>query len=60
MIVTGLAWLTYILPNVASHLVPVNLLAASLGEVAMILWLLLRGVSDDKWVRPERSELANA
>ena len=54
MVITGIGWLTYVLPNVAARISPFNLVAGSLGEVAMILWLLARGVSDDHWVRLAR------
>ena len=55
MVVTGFGWLTYLLPNVAAHLLPVNLVAGLLGELAMILWLLLKGVSEDQWLMAMQS-----
>lgn len=51
LMVTGLAWLTYIAPNAAVRLVPVNVAVAFLGEAVMIVWLLLRGVDEEKWSR---------
>jgi hypothetical protein len=50
MMVTGLGWLTYLAPDAAARLLPFNLLAGGLGEVAMILWLLIRGVDEDRWM----------
>ena len=49
MIITGVGWLTFIAPTVASHLLPINLIAGVTGEVVMILWLLLRGVDEERW-----------
>jgi hypothetical protein len=60
MILTGLAWLTYALPNAAPRLAPVNLLAGSLGEISMILWLLVRGISEEQWLRSPNGASAPA
>jgi hypothetical protein len=43
MVITGIGWLTYIAPDTAANLVPLNLIAGVVGETAMILWLLLNG-----------------
>jgi hypothetical protein len=51
MIPTGLAWLTYALPNAAPRLAPVSLFVGSLGEISLILWLLVRGVSEEQWLK---------
>ena len=50
MMITGLGWLTFIAPTVATHLLPVNLIAGVVGEVVMILWLLIKGVDEPRWL----------
>jgi hypothetical protein len=49
MLITGLGWLTFLLPPLAAQLSPVNVDAAAIGEVAMILWLLVMGVNAQRW-----------
>jgi hypothetical protein len=49
MMITGLAWLTFLLPPLAAQLSPVNMVAGALGEVAMILWLLVMGINAQRW-----------
>lgn len=49
MMITGLAWLTFIIPPLAAQLSPFNVDAGALGEFAMILWLLVIGVNPQRW-----------
>jgi hypothetical protein len=49
MLITGMAWLTFLLPPLAAQLSPFNMDAGALGEVAMILWLLVMGVNPQRW-----------
>jgi hypothetical protein len=49
MMITGLGWLTFVMPPLAAQLAPVNVDAGALGEVAMILWLLVKGVNARHW-----------
>jgi hypothetical protein len=51
MIITGIGWLTYLAPNAAADLVPINLVAGIVGEAAMILWLLVKGTATDRPLR---------
>jgi hypothetical protein len=44
MVITGVAWLTYLAPNAAAHAVPLTCSPGFVGEAAMILWLLVHGV----------------
>ncbi len=45
----GLAWLTALSPMLAQHLNPVNLALGFLGEGSFMLWLLIIGVSPQRW-----------
>ncbi|MGA8100790.1 MAG: DUF4386 domain-containing protein [Candidatus Acidiferrales bacterium] len=45
MAFAGLGWLTYMSPPLAKRLSPDNLPAGLLGEVAVFLWLVVKGVS---------------
>jgi hypothetical protein len=49
MMLTGLAWLTFLLPPLAAQLSPVNMVVGALGEVATILWLLVMGINAQRW-----------
>jgi hypothetical protein len=49
MLITGLGWLTFILPPLAAQLSPFNMIAGAIGEVSMILWLLVMGVNAQRW-----------
>jgi hypothetical protein len=45
----GLGWLTFLSPPVAGYLWPILLALAGLGEGGLMLWLLVRGVSAERW-----------
>jgi hypothetical protein len=45
----GLAWLTYPLTPFANYLSPYNLIAGLAGEASVFLWLLVKGVNDQRW-----------
>lgn len=47
--VAGLCWLTFLWLPLAQYLSPYNQALAGLGEIALMLWLLLRGVNADRW-----------
>jgi len=54
----GLGYVTYLFPPLANALYPVNLAPAALAEPAMILWLLIVGVSVKRW--NERASVARS
>ena len=45
----GLCWLTFIWPPFAHYVSPSNQILAGLGEVALMLWLLVRGLNVERW-----------
>jgi len=45
----GLCWLTFLYPPLGSRVFMVAALGSLLSVVLMILWLLIRGVDEDKW-----------
>jgi len=49
MAIAGLGWLTYLSPTFAAHLSPWNLAAAILGQQLVMLWLLVKGVKNERW-----------
>lgn len=49
MAFAGLGWLTYLAPPLASYLSPYNLALGMLGQGSVMLWLLVRGVSVQRW-----------
>jgi hypothetical protein len=50
MMITGLGWLTFLIPSLAADLLPSSaIIAGIVGEGAMILWLLVMGVDAQRW-----------
>ena len=49
MALAGLGWLTFLSPPLANHLSPYNLVLGFLAELALMLWLLARGVNVQRW-----------
>lgn len=49
MAIAGLAWLTFLLPSLANFLSPYNLATGCLGQGSLTLWLLVKGVNDQRW-----------
>lgn len=47
--VGGLGWLTYLYEPLASRVLPFILGAALLGAIPKVLWLLVRGVNEQRW-----------
>lgn len=45
----GLGWLTFASPELADSLLPYNLAPGILGEVALTVWLLAKGVDAKRW-----------
>jgi len=50
MILGGLGWLTFLSSTVAGHLKPWNLLPGVIGETALTVWLLAKGVNAARWM----------
>lgn len=50
----GLGWLTYLYPPLGNQFLPYILVAALLGSMAQILWLLIMGVNTQKWLEKAR------
>ena len=49
MALAGLGWLTFLSPSFANYLSPYNLALGFLAELALMLWLLLKGVNVQQW-----------
>ena len=45
----GLGWLTFVSPDAANYLSPYNLAPGILGEGALTVWLLAKGVNAQQW-----------
>ena len=54
--ICGLCWLTFLYPPLGSRVFTFAAPVGLLSVVVMILWLLIRGVDEDKW----RSRAATA
>jgi hypothetical protein len=49
MALGGLGWLTFVEPMVAGSLSPYNMIPGILGEAALTVWLIVKGVDVPKW-----------
>ena len=50
MIIGGLGWLTFLSTTLAGQLKPWNMLPGVLGETALTVWLLAKGVNASRWL----------
>ena len=49
MAFAGINWLTFISPALSSRLTPYNLIPGLIGEGALTLWLLIKGINPQRW-----------
>lgn len=50
----GLGWLTFLSAPLANYLSPYNMAPGILGELALTLWLLVKGVNEERWKEQAR------
>lgn len=58
MMFAGLGWLTFLWPPLTRLLAPYNLMPGGIGELSLTLWLLVKGVNDERWWKQAASEEA--
>jgi hypothetical protein len=50
LIISGIGWMTYVVPPLAMRLfIPYIAGASAIGELPLLLWLLIRGVNNERW-----------
>jgi len=50
LIISGIGWMTYLVPPLAMRLfIPYIAGASAIGELPLLLWLLVRGVNNERW-----------
>lgn len=49
LMIDGVAWMLYLHPPLALRLFPFIAMASGLAEIPLQLWLLVRGVNDQRW-----------
>jgi len=49
MLFAGLGWLTFLSPSLAKSLSPYNFFPGLIGEGALTVWLLVKGVNVERW-----------
>jgi hypothetical protein len=49
MAFSGFGWLTFLSIPLVKHLSPYNLACAILAELSLMLWLLVKGVNEQRW-----------
>jgi hypothetical protein len=55
MAFAGLGWVTYLSNPLVNYLSPYNLACGLLGDVAVFLWLLVKGVNVERWKEQARA-----
>ena len=48
MMFAGVGWLTFVYPPLANSLAPFNMAPGGIGELALTLWLLIKGVNVER------------
>ena len=54
----GLGWLTFLAPPIAGHLTPYIQIIGFLAEVALMLWLLIKGLDATQWMQQAKAACA--
>ncbi len=49
LVLAGLGWLTFVSESLVKALSPYNLIPGMIGEGALLLWLLVKGVNVQRW-----------
>lgn len=57
MILGGAGWLTFVHQSFASSLFPYNIFPGVIGEGALTLWLVFKGVDESQWKQQAREAL---
>lgn len=55
LVIAGLGWLTYLSPSLGRSLYPYNIFPGIIGEGALTLWLLFKGVDVPQWKQQARA-----
>jgi uncharacterized protein DUF4386 len=56
MAIASLGWLTFLYMPLANQLYPYNMFPGIIGEGALTLWLLVKGVNEQRWHEQSREE----
>lgn len=60
LIAAGVGWLAFLIPAVALHAKVVIFPLGFLAELALMLWLLIKGVDETRWAAAELGKRASA
>jgi hypothetical protein len=58
--IAGLGWLTFLAPPLANHLLPVLQILGVLGEGPLVVWVLVVGVDNDRWIQKAAAQSRTA
>ena len=58
LMITGVGWMTYLVPSLARQIFPLIAIASGLGEIPLLLWLLVKGVNAERWKEQARTQQA--
>ena len=57
--ISGLGWMTYLSPPLASHLWPYIAAASALGEIPLEFWLIVMGLNVQRWKEQASAAVAH-
>jgi len=60
MAIGGIGWLTFLSASLAKFLAPYNFAPGIIGEGALTLWLVVKGVNEQSWIDPAHATIAQA
>ena len=58
LIVSGIGWMTFLLPLEGIKIFPAIAVASGIGEIPLMLWLLIKGVNSERWHEQARQASA--
>lgn len=59
MILAGLGYLTFLWPSFGNRLTPWNYIPGAIGEWTLTIWLLIRGVDEQRWLELSSAAKSN-
>jgi len=59
LVISGLGWVTFLLPPLANYLTPFILAGSALGEIPLEVWLIVKGINVPRWKEQAAAAVIN-